>query len=62
MAIAGVNQSAGADLVLGAVELTVASLDRSLNYYTRSIGLQVLDQEARNSFFTSGAAAADPMP
>ncbi|PRY39753.1 VOC family protein [Umezawaea tangerina] len=30
-------------LTLGAVELTVASLDRSLDYYTRAIGLQVHD-------------------
>jgi catechol 2,3-dioxygenase len=35
-----------ANLSLGAVELTVASLDRSLDYYTRSIGLTVLDHEA----------------
>jgi catechol 2,3-dioxygenase len=34
-----------ANLALGAVELTVASLDRSLDYYTRSIGLRVLDRE-----------------
>ncbi|MEU9190160.1 VOC family protein [Streptomyces sp. NPDC048484] len=35
-----------AQLALGAVELTVADLERSLDYYTRSIGLQVLDQTA----------------
>ncbi|WNV85626.1 VOC family protein [Umezawaea sp. Da 62-37] len=33
------------NLALGAVELTVADLDRSLDYYTRSIGLLVLDRE-----------------
>ncbi|MEU4250346.1 hypothetical protein AB0F15_23330 [Amycolatopsis sp. NPDC026612] len=35
-----------ANLTLGAVELTVASLDRSLDYYARSSGRQVLDHEA----------------
>lgn len=39
-----------ADLALGAVELTVASLDRSLDYYTRSIGLTVLDDEAGSAW------------
>ncbi|RFC70882.1 VOC family protein [Streptomyces sp. AcE210] len=34
-----------AQLALGAVELTVADLERSLDYYTRSIGLQVLDHD-----------------
>jgi len=33
-------------LTLGAVELTVADLDRSLDYYTRSVGLVILDREA----------------
>ncbi len=35
-----------AQLAFGAVELTVADLERSLDHYTRSIGLQVLDQTA----------------
>ncbi|WRZ95432.1 VOC family protein [Streptomyces sp. NBC_01007] len=35
-----------AQLALGTIELTVADLERSLDYYTRSIGLQVLDQTA----------------
>ncbi|WP_410606168.1 VOC family protein [Amycolatopsis sp. lyj-109] len=33
------------NLTLGTVELTVADLDRSLDYYTRSIGLKVLHHE-----------------
>jgi catechol 2,3-dioxygenase len=39
------NTRLNPNLSLGAVELTVADLDRSLDYYTRSIGLRVLDQE-----------------
>jgi catechol 2,3-dioxygenase len=39
-----------ANLSLGAVELTVASLDRSLDYYTRSIGLTVLDHESGSAW------------
>jgi catechol 2,3-dioxygenase len=35
-----------ADLTVGAVELTVASLDRSVEYYTKAIGLQVLTRDA----------------
>jgi catechol 2,3-dioxygenase len=42
----GTSSRLDANLILGAVELTVASLDRSLDYYTRSIGLKVLDLEA----------------
>ena len=38
------------DLSLGAVELTVADLDRSVAYYTRSIGLQVLDSDAGSAW------------
>ena len=34
-----------ANLALGTVDLTVASLDRSLDYYTKSIGLVVLARE-----------------
>lgn len=34
-----------ANLALGAVDLTVASLDRSLDYYTKSLGLVVHAQE-----------------
>jgi catechol 2,3-dioxygenase len=33
-------------LSLGAVDLTVARLDRSLDYYTRAVGLRVLTHEA----------------
>jgi catechol 2,3-dioxygenase len=32
-------------LALGAVELTVASLDRSVDYYTQDIGMQVLTRD-----------------
>jgi catechol 2,3-dioxygenase len=39
-----------ANLTLGAVELTVAGLDRSLDYYTRSIGLKILDQDAGSAW------------
>ncbi|MBE8522519.1 VOC family protein [Amycolatopsis sp. H6(2020)] len=39
-----------ANLTLGAVELTVADLDRSLDYYTRSIGLKILDHEAGSAW------------
>lgn len=42
----GTTSRLDAGLTLGAVELTVADLDRSLDYYTRSIGLKILDQEA----------------
>lgn len=34
------------DLVIGAVELTVANLRRSVEYYTEAIGLQVLARDA----------------
>ncbi len=34
-----------ADTTVGAVELTVASLDRSIDYYTRTIGLEVRSRE-----------------
>ncbi|GLY43180.1 hypothetical protein Amsp01_092030 [Amycolatopsis sp. NBRC 101858] len=33
------------DLALGAVELTVADLGRSVEYYTRDIGLRLLDRD-----------------
>lgn len=42
----GTTSRLDAGLALGTVELTVADLDRSLDYYTRSIGLKILDQEA----------------
>jgi catechol 2,3-dioxygenase len=42
----GTTSRLDANLTLGAVELTVADLDRSLDYYTRSIGLKILDHEA----------------
>jgi catechol 2,3-dioxygenase len=38
------------NLTLGAVELTVASLDRSLEYYTGSIGLQALEHETGSAW------------
>ncbi|WP_372660981.1 VOC family protein [Amycolatopsis kentuckyensis] len=38
-----------AGLTLGAVEVTVADLDRSLDYYTRSIGLKILDHDEGNA-------------
>lgn len=34
------------ELALGSVELTVGNLDRSIEYYTKSVGLQVLAQES----------------
>jgi len=39
-----------ANLALGAVELTVASMERSLDYYTHAIGLRVLEQEAGSAW------------
>jgi catechol 2,3-dioxygenase len=46
MTTPGTSEGLDANLALGAVELTVASLDRSLDYYTHAIGLRVLDHEA----------------
>lgn len=36
-------------VALGAVELTVADLDRSVEYYTRDIGLRLLDRDERGA-------------
>jgi catechol 2,3-dioxygenase len=46
MPTSGTTSRLDANLTLGAVELTVASVDRSVDYYTRSIGLKILDHEA----------------
>ncbi|MEV7099813.1 VOC family protein [Amycolatopsis sp. NPDC051045] len=46
----GTSSRLDANLTLGAVELTVADLDRSLDYYTRSIGLKILDHEAGSAW------------
>jgi catechol 2,3-dioxygenase len=46
-------------LALGAVELTVADLDRSIEYYTKAIGMRVLTREADNARLgVSGRALA----
>ncbi len=50
MPTTGTTSRLDANLTLGAVELTVADLDRSLDYYTRSIGLTILDQEAGSAW------------
>jgi catechol 2,3-dioxygenase len=39
---------------MGAVELTVADLDRSLDYYERAIGLAVLERAAGRAFLGAG--------
>jgi catechol 2,3-dioxygenase len=36
---------------VGAVRLTVSDLDRSIDYYTRSVGLDLLDRAGRLAFF-----------
>jgi len=43
---------------IGAVHLTVADLDRSVDYYTRSIGLELLDRGGDRAIF---GAAATPL-
>jgi catechol 2,3-dioxygenase len=44
-----------ADTTVGAVELTVASLDRSIDYYTSSIGLQVLSRDGAVARLVAGS-------
>jgi len=44
-AFAGTGTALPADLSLGPVHLTVADLERSLDYYGRAIGLELLDQD-----------------
>lgn len=39
---------------LGAVELTVADLDRSLDYYRRAVGLELLDREGDRAALGAG--------
>jgi catechol 2,3-dioxygenase len=41
---------------VGAVHLTVADLDRSVDYYTRAIGLRVLDRGGGRAIFGAGDA------
>ena len=45
-----------ADLSLGAVHLTVADLERSLDYYRRAIGLDVLGQDGAEASLGTGGA------
>jgi catechol 2,3-dioxygenase len=44
-----------ADTSMGPVHLTVADLERSLGYYRRSIGLDVLDEDGRRASLGVGA-------
>ncbi len=44
-----------ADLTLGPVHLTVADLERSLEYYRRSIGLEVLSQDGAEASLGAGS-------
>jgi catechol-2,3-dioxygenase len=43
-----------ARVALGAVHLTVSGLDRSLEYYTRSVGLQLLGRDGRVASLGAG--------
>jgi catechol-2,3-dioxygenase len=49
------DASIPAGTTMGAVHLTVAELERSLTYYTREIGLEVLEQTGRRASLGAGA-------
>jgi catechol 2,3-dioxygenase len=55
-AAAARGTSLPADLTLGPVHLTVADLERSLEYYRRAIGLELLGQDAAEASLGSGGA------
>lgn len=54
-AAAGRGTALPADLTLGPVHLTVADLERSLDYYRRAIGLELLAQEGREATLGTGS-------